>query len=208
MQLLGGQTLGRGRLISKKNPSFVHQGWGLNTRTEDAVAPLSHLQLTLSLLALDSPQAVLGVSHLRPLLFFYYYYFFFLALLRNITLATPKTGCFLCATEAPQKGRFSWCCPVLEPQSHSVQGESGVFGHLFAAQAMALSLWVLHGTQSPTRWCQFLVCSFFFIVVVLVLIPLAWPEAELNFCSAARHDRAAGSYPGAELAPLFVPNAR
>lgn len=38
--------------------------------------------------------------------------------------------------------------------------------------------------------------------------PTGLAQTELNFCSAARRERAAGSYPGAELAPLSVPNAR
>lgn len=35
--------------------------------------------------------------------------------------------------------------------------------------------------------------SFLFVLFYFasVLIPLLWPEAELNFCSAARHDRQA-----------------
>ena len=94
--------------------------------------------------------------------------------------------------------------------SAGAHGRSAVaLGHLPAARAKALSLRVWAVTWGSATYQVLLVsCLVFgcFILFVLVIIPLGWIEAELNFSSAARHDRAAGSYPRAELAPLFLPN--
>lgn len=64
-----------------------------------------------------------------------------------------------------------------------------MFGHRSAAHAMALSLlvWAFYiGLGHLPGDSGFLFGVFFF--VVLVIIPLGWIEAELNFSSAARHD--------------------
>lgn len=152
--------------------------------TEDMVAPLPHLLLTLSLLALTAPRLSSG-SHRCPLSSLF---FFFFISVENHPFDSPEAWVPLC-----------W--------SRSAWGEPLVFEHLMAAQAMALSLLFggFHGTQSLARRYQFLVCS---LLSFRCSIPLVWPEAESNFCSAARHDRAAGSYPGAELAPVSIPGAR
>lgn len=124
-------------------------------------------------------------------------------LLKNITLTALKSGAFCALQIYPRDRTPPWHCSAWILPSQCM--ESGGCLHTCLLQAQlpsACFLVFLHRTQHSSRWHCYLFAFFCCVVLVTVLLF----EAELNFSTAARHDWAAGSYRGAELAPLFLPN--
>lgn len=151
----------------------MHEGWGLNTyRGHGGPSLILAVDTQLALFG-RPPGCPQGLPAVPPIFFFFFFLFliFFLTLLINTTLPALKTVC-------PCAGAV-----VLL----SLRRASGVWAPVCCTG---------RGPQPPAWGCytglsvtyKVIPVSSLFSFLVLVLIPPAWPEAELNFCSAARHD--------------------